>query len=209
MSRLLPAPTTLMRISLEHASRSSSCPYRFGGKSAQLAFYSVAPSYVLRTAGRRQRSEVVPGMVHPRMACHVPSGVRDRTGTLAVRAMASLYIDTHQQDVSVKRHFSRISPAFPSGHSLRRFSRARRHSPFCFALRAPLGSGFPNKNLPRRDARGGGPNYGRDFSSEPPQKARLRPWERGTSRRFAQECPEGNPGKYKQGETPWHSTKIK
>jgi hypothetical protein len=30
----------------------------------------------------------------------------------------------------------------------------------------------------------------RFLSSEPPQKARLRPWERGTSRRFAQECPE-------------------
>jgi hypothetical protein len=29
------------------------------------------------------------------------------------------------------------------------------------------------------------------------------------SRRVAQECPEGNPGKYKQGETQWHSTKTK
>ena len=39
-------------------------------------------------------------------------------------------------------------------------------------------------------------------------KAPLGTWERGTSRRFAQECPEGNPGKYKQGETQWHSTKT-
>ena len=59
-----------------------------------------------------------------------------------------------------------------------------------------------------QQTRGCGPECGRDFSSEPPQKARLRPWERGTSRRFAQECPEGNPGKYKQGETRWHSTLI-
>jgi hypothetical protein len=29
------------------------------------------------------------------------------------------------------------------------------------------------------------------------------------SRRFAQGCPEGNPGKYKQGEKQWHSTKTK
>jgi hypothetical protein len=43
----------------------------------------------------------------------------------------------------------------------------------------------------------------------PFQKMQLLPWERGTSRRFAQECPEGNPGKYKQGETQWHSTKTK
>ena len=28
------------------------------------------------------------------------------------------------------------------------------------------------------------------------------------SRRFAQECPEANPGKYKQGEIQWHSTKT-
>jgi len=40
-------------------------------------------------------------------------------------------------------------------------------------------------------------------------KAPLGTWERGTSRRFAQECPEGDPGKYKQGETQWHSTKTK
>jgi hypothetical protein len=61
---------------------------------------------------------------------------------------------------------------------------------------------------PAQQTRGYGPECGRYFSSEPPQKARLRPWERGTSRRFAQECPEGNPGKYKQGETRWHSTKT-
>ena len=29
------------------------------------------------------------------------------------------------------------------------------------------------------------------------------------SRRFAQECPEGNPGKYNQGELTWHSTKTR
>ena len=42
----------------------------------------------------------------------------------------------------------------------------------------------------------------------PFQKMQLLPWERGTSRRFAQECPEGIPGKYKQGETQWHYTKT-
>ncbi|HEY5381080.1 MAG TPA: hypothetical protein VIJ65_02425, partial [Acidobacteriaceae bacterium] len=31
--------------------------------------------------------------------------------------------------------------------------------------------------------------------SEPSEKAPLGTWERGTSRRFAQECPEGIPGK--------------
>jgi hypothetical protein len=34
--------------------------------------------------------------------------------------------------------------------------------------------------------------------SEPSENASLGTWERGTSRRFAQECPEGNSGKYKQ-----------
>jgi hypothetical protein len=71
-------------------------------------------------------------------------------------------------------------------------------------LRAPCGSGFPNKKSPC----GCGPKYGRDFFFGASAESTSRPWERGTSRRFAQECPEGNPGKYKQGETPWHSTKT-
>ncbi|MEA2259866.1 MAG: hypothetical protein QOJ51_2691 [Acidobacteriaceae bacterium] len=42
---------------------------------------------------------------------------------------------------------------------------------------------------------------GRVFFFGASAESTSRPWERGTSRRFAQECPESNPGEYKQGET--------
>jgi len=45
--------------------------------------------------------------------------------------------------------------------------------------------------------------------SEPSENASLGLGSGAHSRRFAQECPEGNPGKYKQGETQWHSTKTR
>jgi hypothetical protein len=115
-----------------------------------------------------------------------------------------------RQSISVKRHFSPYFPCLSLGHSLRCFSRALWHSAFCFALRVPFGSGFPNKKSLAQNTRGSGPKNRRDFffgaSSE---RHAIGAWERGTSRRFAQECPEGNPGKYKQGETPWHATKTK
>jgi hypothetical protein len=123
-------------------------------------------------------------------------------------AMASLYMDAHQQGVSVERHLSRIFPAHP--RSLARcLSRARRHSAFCFALSGALRVWVSKQKSPAQHARGCGP-YGRDFSSEPPQKDTPSALGSGAhSRRFAQECPEGNPGKYKTGETQWHSTKTR
>jgi hypothetical protein len=44
---------------------------------------------------------------------------------------------------------------------------------------------------------------------EPSEKAPLGLGSGAHSRRVAQECPEGNPGKYNQGELTWHSTKTK
>ena len=123
-----------------------------------------------------------------------------------------------QTGVSVKRH-SPVFSLLTLGHSLRCLSRARRRVDVLLRLRRPADLGFQRKNLPAAAAlshpstqrpRAGDPgSRARFLSSEPPQKAHLGTWERGTSRRFAQECPEGNPGKYKQGETPWHSTKTK
>jgi hypothetical protein len=110
-----------------------------------------------------------------------------------------------QTGVSIKRHLSCIFPAHPRSLASALVPRpsARRCSA---SATPPCGSGFPKKKSPC----GCGPLSGARFlSSEPPQKAHLGTWERGTSRRFAQGCPEGNPGKYKQGETPWHSTKTK
>jgi hypothetical protein len=41
-----------------------------------------------------------------------------------------------------------------------------------------------------------------------PKKTPLGLGSEAHSRRFAQECPEDNPGKYNQGEKQWHSTKT-
>jgi hypothetical protein len=110
-----------------------------------------------------------------------------------------------QAGVSVMRQFSCIFPAHPRSLASVLLPRpaARRCSASHFVR--PAGLGFQRKNLAAALAQ----STGEIFCSEPPQKAHLGTWERGTSRRFAQECPEGNPGKYKQGETPWHSTKTK
>jgi hypothetical protein len=92
-----------------------------------------------------------------------------------------------------------ISPVFSLltlGHSLWCLSRALRHgAALLLRLSEDLFDKPPHKTRTKR-------------FSEPSAKAPLGTWERGTSRRFAQECPEGNPGKYKQGETQWHSTKT-
>jgi hypothetical protein len=88
--------------------------------------------------------------------CGSPSLCHSRAGWGRGQAMTPLpgfigilYIDALQSyAISVERHFSRIPPAFPRPLASV-LSRARRHSALCFALRAPSGSGFPNKNLPR------------------------------------------------------------
>ncbi len=130
---------------------------------------------------------------------------RARVGCLLIATASLSYIDALQAGVSVKRHLSRIFPPHP--RSLASVLVPRPAARRCSASPCvrPAGLGFQRKNLPAAAAQ----ITGEIFSSEPPQKAHLGTWERGTSRRFAQECPEGNPGKYKQGETPWHSTKTK
>jgi len=97
--------------------------------------------------------------------------------------------------VSIERHLSRIFPARPRSLALVLIPRpaARRVSA---SATPPYGLRL-SENLCATNAK---------RFSEPSAKAPLGTWERGTSRRFAQECPEGNPGKYKQGETQWHST---
>ncbi len=124
---------------------------------------------------------------------------------------SAVWLDRHperdaalQTGVFVKRH---LSPYFPCLPSVTRFGAypapvGTRRSASSYGR--PPGLGFQTKNLPAASAL-----RARFFLWSLRRKSRLRPWERGTSRRFAQECPEGNPGKYKRGETQWHSTKTK
>ena len=100
--------------------------------------------------------------------------------------------------VSIKRHPSSYFPCPPSVTRFGAYPAPCGTARLCFGFAALRVSAF-RKSLCNE----------RQKFSEPSEKAPLGTWERGTSRRFAQECPEGNPGKYKQGETQWHSTKTK
>ena len=122
-------------------------------------------------------------------------------GSTAAWSHRHPYIGTLQTNVSLERQFSRIFPAHPRSLA-RRFSRAtsprhaqtaRRGPRFC-GLRA---SAFPGL-LPQPSALG---PHSRKCSSCLGSGAH--------SRRFAQECPEDNPGKYNKGELTWHSTKTR
>ena len=131
--------------------------------------------------------------------------VLDRLGAREDRSirrrvtMASSVSIQLQQGVSVKRHPSSYFPCLPSVTRFGAYPAPCGTARLCFGLSAALRVSAFRKSLCKDRKR----------FSEPSEKAPLGTWERGTSRRFAQECPEGNPGKYKQGETQWHSTKTK
>jgi hypothetical protein len=104
-----------------------------------------------------------------------------------------------QTDVSVECHFSCISPAFPRSLASVLIPRPAAQRVSASHCVRPPGFGFQKIFVQRTQ---------KDFSNLP-KKTPLGLGSGAHSRRFAQECPEGNPGKYKQGETPWHSTKTK
>ena len=101
--------------------------------------------------------------------------------------------------VSVKRHLSSYFPCSPSVTRFGAYPAPCGTARLCFGFAALRVSAF-RKSFRATERK----KIFRTF-----RKSAAWPWERGTSRRFAQECPEGNPGKYKQGETQWHSTKTK
>ena len=98
--------------------------------------------------------------------------------------------------VSVKRH---PSSYFPCSPSVTRFG----------AYPAPCGTARLAFSAFRKSFRQNRKSSERKDFPNLPKMRRLALGSGAHSRRFAQECPEGNPGKYKQGETQWHSTKTK
>ena len=105
---------------------------------------------------------------------------------VCVRAVASSSLHGRlQADVSIERQFSRIFPAHPRSLASVLIPRpaARRGS----ASAAPPCGFRLSKNLCAANAK---------RFSEPSGKAPLGLGSGAHSRRFAQECPEGNPGKY-------------
>jgi hypothetical protein len=103
------------------------------------------------------------------------------------------YIGAPQTGVFIERRLSRIPPAFP--RSLARcLSRARRHGALLLWLRHPPGYGFHLRRTLRK-CRAWHLGAGHIHH---PSTHRSRARGPRYSRRFAQECPEGNPGKYTQ-----------
>jgi hypothetical protein len=125
------------------------------------------------------------GTVHPLSAfVAVLDGQRAQRSFYCLVATASLY--SHPSDECF--HRAPLLPYFPCSPSVTRLG----------ADPAPCGNGATllfrlSENLFGRTARTPKEKIFRTF-----RKCVAWPWERGTSRRFAQECPEGNPGKYKQ-----------
>lgn len=98
------------------------------------------------------------------------------------------HIGILQTGVSIERQFSHISPAFPRSLASVLIPRPAARRVSASPLRAPCGFRL-SENLCATNAK-------RFFESS--EKASLGTWERGTSRRVAQECSEGNSGKYTQ-----------
>jgi hypothetical protein len=130
-------------------------------------------------------------------------------GSIAARSQRRPCGDGLQQSVSIERHLSRIFPAHP--RSLTRCcSRARRHSAFCFAWASRQKRMTRRNGWPMRPA---GFGFQKIFCAknakrfpEPSEKDTPTALGSGAhSRRVAQECPEGNPGKSKQEKLQWHS----
>jgi len=103
-------------------------------------------------------------------------------GSVATRSQRRPCGDGLQQSVSIERHLSRIFPAHP--RSLAQcLSRALRHgTALLFRLSENLFSKSPHRTRTKR-------------FSEPSENAPFGLGSGAHSRRFAQECPEGNPGK--------------
>jgi hypothetical protein len=107
------------------------------------------------------------------------------------------YIGASQTGVSIERQFSSIS-LLTLGHSLGACPAPCGTARLCFGFAALRVSAF-RKSLCNERKR----------FSEPSEKAPLGLGSGAHSRRCAQECPEGNPGKYNQGEKQWHSMKAR
>jgi hypothetical protein len=120
-------------------------------------------------AWREGRSNCTPGKLHQRLRAGNPS---DR----CLRRPPSL------------PYF----PCLPSVTRVGAYPTPCGASMFCFALAGALRVWVSKENLPAATALAGEIFLGASAEST------SRPWEWGASRRFAQECPEGNTGKYKQ-----------
>jgi hypothetical protein len=185
------SPHARLQTAMAHTSQ----PRREAGLLLTLAASGLEPCSLSSTpspkdrvfAGACAEASTEPfGAVHPLSAfVAVLDGQRTQRSVCCLVATASLY--SHPSGECF--HRAPILPYFPCSPSVTRLGAYPAPCGNCAALLLRLSENLfdkaPHKTRTKR-------------FSEPSAKALLGTWERGTSRRFAQECPEGNPGKYKQ-----------
>ncbi len=171
---------TVLALSLRKKDDLDLCPARIHSlpRPCRFAFHVIARKQALTVSAHGQRCGRVPSAVHP-----LPTGLlrmegaRERTTPVCRLRIKRIPVQTPSVDVSVKRHLSRIFPCLT--RSLARcLSRALRQ------LRGSAFSAF-RKSFRQNSAQNADEKIFRTF-----RKSAAWPWERGTSRRFAQECPE-------------------
>jgi hypothetical protein len=142
-------------------------------EAAQLALDSVARTQVPRMTVCDRRCGVEDGVVHPLSAFVASkSSHRQKKSFCYLVALASS-TGALRRDVFIERHLSRIFPAYPRSLASVLIPRPAalavllRCAPFGFRLSESLFGKSPHRTRTKR-------------FSEPSEKARLRPWERGT-----------------------------
>jgi hypothetical protein len=173
--------------------------------AAQLAFDSVARIQVPRMTGccgGRWSARI--GVAHPLPA--FVSGERSQRQDRQYKsfccpvALASCATSLQQG----RFHRAPSLPYFPCFPSVTRFGAYPAPGGLAVLLRCALRvSAFRKSFRPFRKKRG------KKRFSEPSEKARLRPWERGTLASLRARVSRGNFGQIQTGEKQWHSTKTK
>jgi hypothetical protein len=175
---------------------------------SELRWPSSTSSLQSRSFARRKAGHAVVGSPHWLPAVG-RSGARQSRCHCWLVATTSLYTDALQTDVPVERQ----SPVFPRlslGHSLRCFSRARRHSAFCFALSGALRVWVSKEKISRATTRDFGPQCGRDFCLRSlRRKTRLRHLGAGHLASLRARVSRVTFGQIQTGEMTWHSTKTR
>jgi hypothetical protein len=173
--------------------------------AAQLTLDSVAPAQASRRTGCDGRWSAENGVVHPLRAFVASTGsqrqARERRFFCVL--VASAYRATGLQQRCF--HRAPFLPYFPCFPSVTRFGAypapggTRRSA----SLRALWVSAFRKSFWPFPQ------RVRKEKISEPSEKARLRPWERGTLASLRARVSRGNFGQIQTGEKQWHSTKTK
>jgi len=192
-----------------HRSGSCFCHHRLSSTSAMEFAADLHFVSAKRFFARRAR---VPIMCHvwPPTRCLRPVLVRSNRETpLPVRGLHGVFWrESLQQSVLIERQFSRIFPAITRSLAPPLIPRP---AALAVLLRhaAPFGSGFPNKNPPRKQRTAAARKTGGIFLWSLHRKTRLRHLGAGRFASLRAGVSRATSGQIQPGEMTWHSTKTR